>query len=338
MEPKPRNDPQNAVTKFCLAMEELRRTDGGRVKNAKDFVEYFFPYDETRATDQLFVHLPREVRAPVVAGWGIRGAKAALRDDDERIRSVVHDAILAGDIDASVFEEGVSASIVTSWVPLGEWWFFWRSGKVSGVPAQKALATARQLGLFDDTWFLENVDGRGGRLKGTDTIADTLSKEQVVAWVRGVHASGDGSPAGLVAALGWETILTKTAQEALLFALDALAKKIGLAKVALPEPAASSVRGSEVPGIAIPDFPMVEKGSEPEEPVSVGPVQADSLVPFSGGEDPGSEWPEIAAPGDMGYALAQPSVKPGGLTSSYGDDEELTSEHQTPLKAVPIAK
>jgi hypothetical protein len=331
LEPKPRNDPQNAVTKFCLAMEELRRTDGGRVKNAKDFVDYFFPYDESRATDQLFVHLPREVRAPVVAGWGIRGAKAALRDDDERIRSVVHDAILAGDIDAGVFEEGVTASIVTSWVPLGEWWFFWRSGKVSGVPAQKALATARELGLFDDRWFLENLEGRGGRLKGTDTIADTLSKEQIVAWVRGLHASGDGSPAGLVAALGWETILTKTAQEALLFALDALAKKIGLAKVALPE-----VRGSEVPGIAIPDFPMEEKGSEPEEAVNQGdavPVQADSLVPFSG--ESASEWPELAAPGDMGYALTQPSMKPGGIKPSYGDDDEIT---QTVPKGGPAAK
>ncbi len=344
MEPKSKNDPQNAVTKFCLAMEELRRTDGGRVKNAKDFVDYFFPYDETRATDQLFVHLPREVRAPVVAGWGIRGAKAALRDDDDRMRSVVHDAILAGDIDAGVFEEGVSASILTSWVPLGEWWFFWRSGKVSGVPAQRALATARELGLFDDKWFLENVEGRGGRLKGTDTIADTLSKEQIVAWIRGVHASGDGSPAGLVAALGWETILTKTAQEALLFALDALARKIGLAKVVVPPPVsvpASSVRGSEVPGIAIPDFPMEEKDA-PEAPVSVPevpiPVQADSLVPVSGG-DSGSDWPEIAAPGDMGYALAQPSHEPDGIKLSAGDDEEVTSElHFPPPKAAPPAK
>ena len=330
MEPKPRNDPQNAVTKFCLAMEELRRTDGGRVKNAKDFVDYFFPYDETRATDQLFVHLPREVRAPVVAGWGIRGAKAALRDDDDRMRGVVHDAILAGDIDATVFEEGVTASIVTAWVPLGEWWFFWRSGKVSGVPAQRALATARELGLFDDKWFLENVDGRGGRLKGTDTIADTLSKEQIVAWIRGVHASGDGSPAGLVAALGWETILTKTAQEALLFALDALARKIGLAKVeVVPPVSTSSVRGSEVPGIAIPDFPMEEKGA-PEAPISVPdvaiPVQADSLVPVSGG-DTASDWPEIAAPGDMGYALAQPS---GAIKPNYGADEEITSELHMP--------
>lgn len=331
MEPKPRNDRQNAVTKFCLAMEEFRRTEAGRVKNAKELVEYFFPHDATKARDQLFVYMPREVRAPVVAGWGIRGQKAALRDDDDRIKNVIHDAILAGDIDETVFEEGVTPALIADWVPLNEWWGFWRSGKVSGVPAQKALATARELGLFDDRWFLENIDGRGGRLKGTDTICDTLSKEQIVAWVRSVHASGDGSPAGIVTAIGWDTVLTKTSQEALLYAVDALAKKIGLVEI---KPA---IRGSEIPGIAIPDFPIEEKGAaEDEEPVSIAdqmPVAAGSLHPTAD-----SQWPELAGPGDMGYALAQP----GGMTvpvikPSYGmdDDEEVTSEHRLPLPANP---
>jgi hypothetical protein len=332
LEPKPRNDRQSAVTKFCLAMEEFRRTDPGRVKNAKELVEYFFPHDATKARDQLFVYLPSEVRAPVVAGWGIRGAKAALRDDDDRIKMVVHDAILAGDINENVFEEGVTANIIADWVPLDEWWGFWRSGKVSGVPAQKALATARELGLFDDRWFLENVDGRGGRLKGTDTLCDTLSKDQIVAWMRNIHASGDGSAAGIVTAIGWDTILAKTSQEALLFALDALAKKVGLVAI---QPA---VRGSEVPGIAIPDFPMEEKGVSEEDnaPVSLDdalPVR-DSLEPVSGGDGADSQWPELAVPGDMGYALAQPpAMKVGGVKPSYGmdDDEEITSEHRLPL-------
>ncbi len=339
MEPKPRNERENAVTKFCLAMEELRRTEAGRVKNAKELVDYFFPHDATKARDQLFVYLPREVRAPIVAGWGIRGAKAALRDDDDRIRMVIHDAILAGDIDENVFEQGVTPGVIADWVPLDEWWGFWRSGKVTGVPVQKALATARELGLFDDRWFLENVDGRGGRLKGTDTICDTLSKDQIVAWMRNVHLGGDGTAAGIVAALGWETILAKTSQEALLFAVDALAKKIGLVAI---EPA---VRGSEVPGIAIPDFPMEEKGVPADESA---PVIDSSGTPGASGtsatsatsgtsgspvpEAPDSSWPEIAAPGDMGYALTQPGgmapVKP-----SYGmdDDEEITSEHRLPV-------
>jgi hypothetical protein len=308
-------------------MEQFRRTDAGRVKNAKDLVDHFFPYDASKAVDQLFVHLPREVRAPVVAGWGIRGSKAALRDDDERIRNVVHDAILAGDIDPTIFEEGVSAGIITDWVPLSDWWGFWRSGKITGVPAQKALATARELGLFDDGWFLENLVGRGGRLKGTDTIADTLSKEQIVSWVRGIHASGDGSPAGIVAALGWDVILTKTAQEALLVALDALARKLGLAKVSLPPQVA--VRGSEVPSIAIADFPMEEKGAYREERVSLEDslpiqIQADSLIPVPASE---TEWPELAAPGEMGYALAVPSTTAGGIEPSYGEDDQMASEH-----------
>lgn len=318
---KPRNDRENPVSKFCLAMEEFRRTDAGRVKSAKDLLTHFFAHDATTATDRLFIHLPREVRAPVVAGWGIRGAKAAARDDDDRVRSVVHDALLAGDIDEAIFEGGVAASIIVDWVPLTEWWAFWRTGKVSGAPAQKALATARQLGLFDDRWFLQNVEGRGGKLKGTDTICDTLTKDQIVVWLRGVHASGDGSPAGLVAALGWETILAKTSQEALLFALDALAKKIGLV------PTEREVRGSEVPGIAIPDYPLEEKGVTEEPPASLDdalPGQ-DSLGPSAD-----SQWPEVAPPGDMGYALARPpGIKPG-----YGADEEITSEHKLVQKPV----
>lgn len=329
MEPKPTNDRNNPVTKFCMAMEELRRTDAGRVRNAKDLVDHFFRHDETTATDLLFSHLPREVRAPVVAGWGIRGAKAALRDDDDRIRNVVHDALVAGDIDAAAFEEGLTAGLIVGWVPLAEWWAFWRSGKVAGAPAQKALATARELGLFDERWFLENVDGRGGRLKGTDTLCDTLSKDQIVGWVRGIHAGGDGSPAGIVAALGWETILAKTSQEALLFALDALAKKIGLVVTAPPE-----VRGSEVPGIAIPDFPMEEKSVTADDDAAVSiddalPVR-NSLPPV-----PDSTWPDRAAPGDMGYALAQPGG--AAVDPSYGTstDEAVTSEHKIPVSTDP---
>jgi hypothetical protein len=321
VEPKPTNDAENAVTKFCLAMEELRRTEPGRVKNAQEFVDFFFPHDAAKATDRLFVHLPREVRAPIVAGWGIRGAKAALRDDDERIRNVVHDAFLAGDIDAAAFERGVQPSVLARWVPLPAFWTFWRAGKVSGVPAQRALATARQLGLFEDRWFLDNLEARGGRLKGTDALCDTLSKEQIVAWLRALHAGGDGSAAGVVAALGWETILAKASQEALLFALDALAKKIGLVE---PPGEAAPVRGSEVPGIALPELPMVEKGAVAEE------LSSSSLVvPES--------WPELAAPGDMGYALARPSSPPPASRPSLAhDDEDITSEHKSPAVAAAI--
>jgi hypothetical protein len=169
-------------------------------------------------------------------------------DDDDRVKSVVHDALLAGDLDENKFEQGVSAEVLIDWIPLPDWWSFWRSGRIAGAPVQRALAFARELGLFDDAWFLANVKGRGGRLSGTDIVCDTLPKDQVIAWIRGVHVTADGSPAGLVDAIGWDVILAKTSQEALLYALDAFAQKVGLV---------APTTSSKAPGtaeVAIPDF------------------------------------------------------------------------------------
>ena len=238
---KPRNDRNNAVTKFCHAMEDHRRTEAGRVRNAREFVAQFFPHDAQKATDRLFLHIPNEVRGPVLAKWGIRGAKAALKDDDSKVQFVVHDALIAGDIDDGIFEEGITSEILIDWIVLADWWAFWRQGKLTGAAIQKALATAREVGLIDDKWFLENIEGRGGKLRGTDVLCDTLSKDQVIAWLRKLHETGDASPAGLVAAIGWETILVKAAQDALLFALDQFARKVGLS--AEPEPEASKPLG-----------------------------------------------------------------------------------------------
>lgn len=272
---KPRNDRTQAVTKFCLSMEEHRRTEAGRVRTAREFVANFFPHDEANATDKIFHLMPNDVRGPVLSNWGIRGGKAALKDDDEKVKNVVHDALVAGDIDEAIFEEGVNAPTLIDWVVLADWWSFWRHGKLTGVAIQKALATARELELIDDRWFLANVQGRGGKLKGTDVVCDTLSKDQIVAWVRKLHESGDGSPAGLVAALGWETILSKTAQDALLFALDAFAKKAGLApadpkeaapprtdaKTEAPTAEEREARDSGLP-VAIPDIPAVDSADD----------------------------------------------------------------------------
>jgi hypothetical protein len=271
-------------------MEDHRRTEVGRVRTAREFVANFFPYDDSGATDKLFNLMPNDVRGPVLSNWGIRGGKAALKDDDEKVKNVVHDALVAGDIDEAIFEEGVTSQILIDWVELGNWWLFWRHGKLTGVAIQKALATARELELIDDRWFLNNVQGRGGKLKGTDVVCDTLSKDQIVAWMRKLHESGDGSPAGLVNAIGWETILAKTAQDALLFALDAFAKKAGLvaetaadkSKEEMPTSARSSHEArTEVPGggedrekrdsglpIAIPDIPAIDAADEDAEPPS----------------------------------------------------------------------
>lgn len=275
---KPKNDRNQAVTKFCLSMEEHRRTEAGRVRTAREFVANFFPYDESQATDKLFHLMPNEVRGPVLSQWGIRGGKAALKDDDAKVQHVVHDALVAGDIDESIFEEGVTPAILIDWIGLGDWWAFWRHGKLTGVAIQKALFTARELEIIDDRWFLNNVQGRGGKLKGTDVVCDTLSKDQVVAWMRKLHETGDGSPAGLVASLGWEMILAKTAQDALLFALDAFAKKAQLVPEAAEAPAKDAPAPSSQGGgggkppeqlkqdsgfpIAIPEIPAVDAADD----------------------------------------------------------------------------
>lgn len=266
---KPRNDRTLGVTKFCLALEHHRRTDAGRVRTPAEMVAWFFPRKDGDVEDRLFIHVPREVRGPVISGWGIRGPKSAIRDDDVRVKNVVRDAFDAGDLDDVMFEQGVTPEILVEWTPLSDYWQFWRTGKVTGPATQFALATGRELGLFDDAWFLQNLEGRGGRLSGTDAICDTLPKDQIVAWVRNIHASGDGSPAGIVTAIGWETILAKTSQEALLFALDALAKRVGLV-VPQPQP--------------ISQFPasMTEPPSSEDAQIEVRPFESQWPDAFDG--------------------------------------------------------
>ena len=85
----PRNDSTAPLTRFCFAVEEHRRTPEGRVKTAQQFVAHFFTQSETAPQDRIFKHLPKDVRGPVISTWGIRGAKAALRDSDEKVAAVV---------------------------------------------------------------------------------------------------------------------------------------------------------------------------------------------------------------------------------------------------------
>lgn len=225
---KARNDLSAAVPKFCLALEEHRRTPDGRVRTPQEFLTAFFSYDEKTCTDRLFKHLPNEVRGPIIAAWGVRGIKSALRDSDEKVQSVIHDALVAGDIDNAAFEDGLSAETLVRWLPLGDLWAFWRAGKMSKQSLQKALTVAYDLALFDARWFLDTVQAKSGALKGTDVLADGLSKEDLVAWIKRIHEGGDGTPKGLVAALGWEKIAAKTRDEALVAVLDAVVTKVGL--------------------------------------------------------------------------------------------------------------
>lgn len=225
---KARNDLSAAVPKFCLALEEHRRTPDGRVRTSQELLATFFPHDEKVCTDKLFRYLPNEVRGPIIAAWGIRGIKAALRDNDEKIQQVVHDALVAGDVDHAAFEEGLSPETLVRWVPLADLWAFWRGGKLTKQAIHKALSTAYELYLFDARWFLDTINARSGALKGTDVLSDGLTKDELTQWIKRIHETGDGTPKGLVAALGWDKIVAKTPNDVLVAVLDAMVTKVGL--------------------------------------------------------------------------------------------------------------
>jgi hypothetical protein len=360
---KPKNDRSHAATKFCLSMEEHRRTEAGRVRTARELVMHFFPYDESGATDRLFKLMPNEVRGPVLSGWGIRGGKAALKDDDEKVKDVVHDALVAGDVDENAFEEGISAQLLIDWVALPDWWSFWRQGKLSGVAIQRALAVARELELIDDRWFFANLQGRGGRLKGTDVVCDTLGKDQIVAWIRKLHESGDGTPAGLVAALGWETILAKTSQEALLFALDAFAKKAGLVAepapaAAEPDKAASQPKLSGAAAAPAPDPSPHDARTDapaappPDHPIDVAipdiPIETDSELLESSAETTPTAWttpsdhesPKLAeARAKMMEMLGKPEAEPAAAAwGGNPSDKPAALDWEAPAAAAPAER
>ncbi len=225
---KARNDLSAAVPKFCLALEEHRRTNDGRVRTSQEMLTTFFPHDDKTCSDRILKYLPNDVRGPIIAAWGIRGIKAALRDSDEKVQSVVYDALVAGDIDHVAFEDGLAPETLIRWVPLADWWSFWRGGKLTKQAIHKALSTAYELYLFDARWFLDTIQAKGGSIKGTDVLADGLTKEDLTGWVRRIHETGDGSPKGIVSALGWDKIVAKTANDVLISVLDAMVAKVGL--------------------------------------------------------------------------------------------------------------
>jgi hypothetical protein len=281
---KARNDLSAAVPKFCLALEEHRRTADGRVRTSQEMLTHYFPYDDKGCTDRVFRYLPNDVRGPIIAAWGIRGLKAALRDTDDKVQSVVHDALVAGDVDHAAFEEALTAETLVRWLPLADIWSFWRGGKVTKGAIHKALATAYELYLFDGRWFLDAIQGKGGSLKGTDVLAEGLSKEDLSAWVRRIAETGDGSPKGVVAALGWDKIVAKTTNEVLVSVLDAIVAKVGLVQkdvtkgAGVEPPKAEPSKPEPLPAVlspaaAAPDPLLEDKGwSKPPSPPEGGGV------------------------------------------------------------------
>jgi hypothetical protein len=228
------------------------------VRTSHELLATFFPHDETTCTDRLFKYLPNDVRGPIVAAWGIRGHKAALRDTDDKVQQVVHDALVAGDLDHAAFEEGLSPETLIRWMPLPDLWAFWRAGKLTKQALHKALSVAFELHLFDARWFLEVVQTRGGALKGTDVLADGLTKDELTQWIRRIHETGDATPKGLVGALGWDKIIAKTSNDVLVGVLDSMVARVGLVvappresgpKLPMPVPASGKTGAEAVRAI-----------------------------------------------------------------------------------------
>ena len=267
MDKRSPNELTAAVPKFCLALEEFRRTTEGRVRTTQEFLQHFFPHDASKVTDRIFKFLPNEVRGPVLTSWGLRGAKSALKDTDEKVQSVVWDALNAGDIDHEAFEQAIVADMIVKWAPIGDWWAFWRGGKLSKLAIHKALDTAYELSLFDAKWFFENLEGPGGKLKGTDVVSEGLTKAELTEWVRKIHATGDGSPKGLLATLGWDRIVGKTPNDVLIKVLDAFAEKAKLVEKSVQ--GNKSDKGDAGKDDEIP--PVDERPSTRMTPVPPGP-------------------------------------------------------------------
>ena len=312
---KPRNDLGTSLVRYCLALEEHRRTPEGRVRTPQQFLQSFFPFDDKGPTDKVFMHLPKEVRGPIISAWGIRGQKAALRDDDAKVATVVFDALVAGDLTPPQFEEGLPPATVVGWVPLPAWWSFWRAGTPHKAALLKALTTASELGLFDAKWFWDTLEipmasDPSTKKRGTEVVSAGLTKEDIIEWIKRVHVSGDGSPKGLLEAIGWDRIVAKTSNDGLAALLDALALKLGLAT---PPPEEKQPE------------PKVEAEAEEAAPSTDPPPPADEdiAVDVSTGQNPTADEPPVAPT----PAATVPAVVPSGKKSTkHGEPESDLAE------------
>lgn len=223
------NDLEHPITKFCLALEQQRRSGADRNRSPTEFREHFFPYDEASGTDRILCHMPKEVRGPILTGWGLRGRNMAVRDDDAKVQSIVHEAFLAQDIDDATFERGLPPELVVRWTDLAEWWSFWRDGPLTHDALRTALDAAYSLGLLDARTLFDKIESQGGKLRGIQVFVDVLSKSELADWIDRIYRRGDGSPQGILDALGWETIVEKTASGVLMSVIDAVAVRSNLA-------------------------------------------------------------------------------------------------------------
>jgi hypothetical protein len=348
---KARNDLSAAVPKFCLALEEHRRTPEGRVRTSQEMVATYFPHDEKVCTDRIFKYLPNEVRGPIIAAWGIRGIKAAMRDTDDKVQSVVHDALIAGDVDPAAFEDGLTAETLVRWAPLADLWAFWRAGKMTKQALHKALSTAYELYLFDARWFLDTITAKGGSIKGTDVLADGLSKDELTQWIHRIHETGDGTPKGIVASLGWDKIVAKTANDVLVSVLDAMVAKVGLVVVTpressprLPMDSSSKLdqkvdvkpdvpSSPTAPGLQPSAAPAAETQPPNGEPGRAAdkPSLDDSAWSVPPSPPPSEEGIHVVVDDEL--ILSDPGASPAASTRGRGAAPSTPDEENTPKPA-----
>ncbi len=331
-----RNDLGAALVRFCVAVEDHRRTPEGRVRTPQQFLEHFFATRDGAPKDDVFRFMPKEVRGPIVSGWGIRGTKAALRDDDEKIATVVFDALAAGDLDADAFESALSSDKLLAWVPLASFWSFWRAGAISKPSLLRAFTSAYELRLLDARFFFDNLKARGGELTSTDVLGNALNKDDLIEWVRKIHAAGDGSPKGMLEALGWDKIVQKASTEALLGALDALAVKLGLAEAPAVEiPAVPEATKSETIAEATTaenGVPKVAAAVAVAVPTPPPAAEEEESAPKT--DPPPPEDAEVAIAQPVDLAKTGPYATPGARAKQDGEDdaEETKLYRQRPIR------
>lgn len=339
--PQARNDLSSAVSKFCHGLEVHRRTPDGRVRTPQEFLAHFFPHDSKSTTDRIFHYMPNDVRAPILTTWGVRGKKSALRDDDGKVQSVVHDALVAGDIDSSMFEDALAPDTIMRWIDLTDWWVFWRGGKITKYTILKALESAHELGLFDAEWFLETLRSHEGKLRGTDVLSEGLSKADLTEWVRRIHQSADGSAKGLLAALGWDQIVAKTAEEVLIAVVDAMAVKVSLAPLPDAKLAGKEVGKTEAKpnpdaksdGKSLDAKAETKAAADTKPIVDTKPVADTKPVPK--GEPQLDSWsmvPQPPAKADAKGTATSGSPLPGGAVSSDKTKTDTQSKNTDALE------
>jgi len=118
-------------------------------------------------------------------------------------------------------------------------------------------------------------------------LVEGMSKTELADWIKKIHESGDGSPRGLLNALGWPTLVAKTSNAVLLSAMDAFAQKNGLVKDKFKadegEPDGTRGSSSSQPPPRQSSVPSWSEGAKSRAPDALkeSPSSKESLSPSS---------------------------------------------------------